>query len=413
MGRIPSSKLAQKIVRSFIYVLCFLVILLGTWWSFFNGGHDFSVFHYAWSHIANARYLQIYTDSPDLFYYAPGFAWLFSWLGALSVTKALFVWDLFKWSGFAWFIYYFGRKWNRQFWIPALAIVLCARPILSDLMVGQFNSLMLFAALLALSEEGKSSVRIFSKWFLFSLAAFSKLVLLPILFLPFLSFLRKRQHGWALAGATAGILLIALLPLCSVSISELATLYAQWFQGILAKGIPLETGNQSLAAFVYRFFGEGELRSVFAPGLAQPMGLNWWSVSQLESFSKIWMAIGMFLSVGWIWIGVKKEITRSKEWIAVMIGLLVVPSHIAWKYFFVFSLPLWLMALKDGLDRKNERMLLLAAMFFVVNFSTNSFLSTAFASRFEAFSPLFFCHVLLLAWVARLALNSAKLRIKA
>jgi hypothetical protein len=154
--------MTQKIVFATLAVL----VLVGTMWSFGRGGHDFAVFYEAWNLVAHGHGTEIYTNSPDRFLYAPGFAWILAPLGFFPEPLALAIWNFAKIAVIFLLVRAVGNKIVEEsssssslpmerrtgFAIAAAGFILLARPLLIDFQYGQVNTFILGGSLWALLE---------------------------------------------------------------------------------------------------------------------------------------------------------------------------------------------------------------------------------------------------------------------
>ena len=80
-----------------------------------------------------------------------------------------------------------------------------------------------------------------------------------------------------------------------------------------------------------------------------------------------------------------------------LVGLLILPSHLVWKPYFVFSLPLGIciMALLAGPDIRFRRskMILFAIAFSLMNLTSFDLIGSTFAAPLEAASVMMFAHL--------------------
>jgi hypothetical protein len=92
-------------------------------------------------------------------------------------------------------------------------------------------------------------------------------------------------------------------------------------------------------------------------------------------------------------------------WVAVVLAWVIVPSHIAWKAYFVFGVPAAGLALAEASRRwaRGSRRLAyaLGAFFVAVNLTTFDFIGARGQAYAEALSVIFWAYIALLFFVAR------------
>ena len=382
------------------------VVALGIAWAFARGANDFSVFYEAWRLVLDGKGAQLYHATPDRYLYAPGFAWVLCFLGLLPRSLALALWCLLKAGVIAASVRVFSSArggiaqptWTRL-GIGAWAVALLARPILIDLEYGQVNLLILGACVWALSRklrlagEGSSPAADGSCWFLLGIAAITKLFPLPLACIPFLWRGSRRAERM---GVLLGVLLILLLPVASEGLQGAWRLLLDWRQALLDRGLPLESHDQSFTAFVYHYLS-GLPTEVIAQHRAQ-LSLGW---------PLLPLPVIKALSLGWLaaWVGALAALLCKGRSLsasplaaragraALLIGLLIVPSHLVWKPYFVLGLPAGVLAV----GRYRTRWCWLIALAAAVNLSGFDVIGQLWAARVEAASVMLWAHLALLA----------------
>lgn len=376
-----------------------LIIALGTVWAFQKGAHDFAVFHAAWSMVLGGRGLGIYDPAalPDRFLYAPGFAWLLSPLALLPRHWALGLWCLAKAAAIGLVVRELGRTAagspRAGLGLAAGALLLVARPLLIDLEYGQVNIFILALAVWALSshfDRARSAWADVASWALLAFAAVTKVFPLPLLLVPWL------VDGPKLAreriAIFAGVAIALLVPLVSLPLAQLPELYARWVHALMAKGLPLESHNQSFIALLHHFFS-GEPTFVLAEGLPPlPFGAQVFSNQGLALLSFAWTFLAIGAVVTWILRGPRHEEAR---WSAVLIALVIVPSHLIWKPYFVLGLPVAVVFL-----RRDRTVWLPLVIFFAMNLSGFDFMGHRMGALLEAAAVMFLAHLVLIARAA-------------
>jgi hypothetical protein len=387
-----------------------VIISLGTFWCFQRGADDFKVFYVAWHHVIHGNPMDIYRVSPDRFLYAPGFAWLLAPLGWLPRGASLALWCFAKAALVGWMVRAFSRRASESdsvyaAGIAAWGVLLVARPILIDFQYGQVNLLILSAcvwALLRHTDRSTSTAQDFLSWVLAGVAAIAKLFPLPLLIVPFfvLSFRKQKLDPKKLwlerAGLALGVALAVFIPVISVGWSGWLELMQQWRGALIDRGFPLESHNQSFAAFL-QHYASGLPTEIIAQHRRQlSLGFAFLSANSIQLLAAAWSFIFAGLILTWILakpagMDLRSQVLRER-WIAVIVGLLVLPSHLVWKPYFVMGLPAALMAVHYW----NRRWPWLFAIGLLMNFSGFDTLGQEWGARFEAASILLWCHLALL-----------------
>jgi hypothetical protein len=391
-------------VAWFGLILASLIVSFGTAWAFQRGGHDFSVFYEAWRLVLSGHGADIYHGTPDRYLYAPGFAWILAPLGYFPRGAALALWCFAKAAVVGLLIRGFCLRLTQGAFpsaigIGAWAVLLCARPILIDFQYGQVNIFVLgacaWAMLTRFRKAGPDWMDFFS-WATLGIAATVKLFPLPLLLVPFFvtRYVSARRLLLERAGALAGMAIVILLPICTLGLHGAETLYWQWKDALISRGLPLESHNQSFSAFLSHYFS-GNPTHIIANGISHPawLGGAWLSSSSIHSLSVAWTLIALGLTVGWILTGSTKSPLR---WIVVSIGALILPSHLVWKPYFVMGLPMAVLAVASW--RRFWPFLL--GFFILANFTGFDWVGPVWGARFEAGSLLLWLHLLLVLLVA-------------
>jgi hypothetical protein len=102
--------------------------------------------------------------------------------------------------------------------------------------------------------------------------------------------------------------------------------------------------------------------------------------------------------LGWIVSASKHSYLK---WIAVVIGLLIIPSHLIWKPYFVMGIPLGIVFVHKIYEGKSFISLIGAALFFaLINLTGFDFVGHEWGAQFEAGSVMLFMHLSLICAVA-------------
>lgn len=382
------------------------ILAMGTVWAFQRGGRDFDVFHHAWGLVLAGRGREIYVNSPDRYLYAPGFAWLLAPLGLLPRTLALGLWCTAKTFVVAWMLFAIGirlpgsdgrdgRAVNLigRVGVAALGLLLVARPFIVDFGYGQVNVFILGAALWALFEHTLPDRRYggapFWSWACLACAAVAKIFPLPLLIIPFVSSragedaqAATRKLNLERAGILVGAAVVFLLPLVTEGPSGLVALIEGWKDALLVKGLPLESHNQSFVAFLHHYF-TGAPTHVIAEGIPPVMfGVQAFDSATLTLLSLAWTCTWAGILLAWLLKGPTGDALR---WTSVAVGLLIIPSHLVWKTYFVLGLPLatWILARRGSLFFP-------LVIFALVNLTGYEVIGHDLSGRLEAGSVLLF-----------------------
>lgn len=387
-----------------------VIVSIGTFWAFQRGADDFTVFYAAWKHILQHEPMEIYRVSPDRFLYAPGFAWILAPLAWLPRNVALALWCFSKAALIGSMVRAFAQRTNSKnsvyaAGIAAWGVLMVARPLLIDFQYGQVNLLILSAcvwALLRHSDSRESSVQDFLSWLLAAFAAVAKLFPLPLLIIPFFvtSFrntrLSSRKLNSERLGLLVGVVIAVFVPIISVGWDGWLNLMQQWRVALVERGFPLESHNQSFGAFL-EHYTSGIPTEIIAQHRKQ-LSLGWglFSSGTIQLLSAAWSLFFAGMILTWILakpasIDLRQERSRDR-WIAVIVGLLVLPSHLVWKPYFVMGLPAAMIAVHYW----NKRWPWLFAIALLMNFSGFDTLGQEWGAKFEAASILLWCHLALL-----------------
>lgn len=387
------------------------LVTLGTVWAVDRGSPDFHVFFHAWRLVLEGRGTEIYSESPDRFLYAPGFAWLLAPIAALPFEFALLFWCLAKTAVLGLLVRGLAFRLRGSEGISALAMaglaaLFVARPILIDFQYGQVNLFILGAAFWGLSSRMETArppeFSDFLRWWLMGVAAVAKLIAFPVLLVPFLvsGGLSKSRLQLERTGVLAGALLTVLVPVLSVGISGILPLHRLWRDALVAKGLPLETHNQSFAALAHHFLGGEPTHVIFRGSEPLSLGLNWLTAAQIHWITLAWTLVSAGLLLGWIFSAPRRE---PLSWACVLIGLLILPGHLVWKPYFVFGLPAAALAIQKAARAPEPvwRALLILLAFLGMNLSGYEVVGAAVATWLEAGSVMLLAHLLLLSVAAR------------
>lgn len=375
-----------------------LVLAVGIFWGFQRGTPDFNVFYTAWTHVLQGASEKIYTDSPDRFLYAPGFAWALSPLALLPKSIAFLVWSALKAAVLILLVHKLARRFTRAPTLAPLAFAIVARPLLIDFQYGQINSLLVGLAGLFLLEllphksaqHTRAKTRALS--FAFGFLAAGKLLLLPLLAATTTSRPlsangwkhKMRALCWCAIGAAA-----ALFPWSPDCLNE-------WMLALQSRGLPLESHNQSFVAFLYHWLS-GQPTPVILLARTIQNGWELLTPPQIHLIGGLWAAAWFAFLAWWSWGKKPRQIAliRPDAWIALALAAVILPSHLVWKPYFVFTLPIAAIALCE------RRWVASAAVFLFLNFTSADFIGPERAGAIESMAPFLWAHLILFFIVAR------------
>jgi len=412
-----------------LFLVLFLTVI-GTLWAYFRGGNDFSVFYEAWHLVLTGHGDQIYRVSPDRFLYSPGFAWLLAPLGLVSKEIALGIWCAAK----IWVVFFLIKKLSEPWQsdssqnsgqnsgqindqrlfvlgITSWGVILLAKPILIDFSYGQVNLFILGACVWGLIGhfDKKSNLSWdICRWIVLTFAAVAKLYPLPLLLVPWSikRGIKKKKLVAERFAIVLAVFICFILPIFSQGWDGTCQLLLSWRDAVLAKGLPLESHNQSFIALLYHYLS-GHPTSILAEG-ARPLlfGQAWLSQDQIFLLSLSWTLVTLGVILGWILVG---EIHLFYSWIPVLIGLLIVPSHLIWKPYFVMSIPLSVCVFHQSIIYRVKILYFFLLAFFIgVNLTGFDFIGHHWAAHVEAASFLLVLHLILIFTVIRMNGGSSK-----
>lgn len=369
-----------------------LVVTIGTFWAFERAAPDFTVFYTAWRLVLEGRGSEIYHASPDRYLYAPGFAWLLAWLAWLPRSAALAIWCFAKAAVVGYVVREFQpeRRWGiASMGIAAWGVALLARPLLIDFQYGQVNILILGAccwALLGHCRRDESDAWDFVRWFILATAAVAKIFPLPLLAVPWIACGSASRGKLKLerAGLIAGLLVTLAAPVATLGLQGTCSLLLAWRDALVSRGLPFESHNQSFSALLHRWFS-GELVHIVALGM-NPIRMGWelLSESTLRLLSLAWIFVAAGALLAWI---MRPGQVGARRWVAISVALLILPSHLVWKPYFVMFLPLGVL-IAGNIRGSAWRWGLLVAAFAAMNLSGFDLLGAEWGARFEAASSM-------------------------
>jgi hypothetical protein len=380
---------------------------IGTYWSYSRGGIDFAVFHHAWRLVLEGRGGDIYTNSPDRYLYAPGFAWLLAPLGFLPQPAALALWCGLKafalGSVIRFYAKYYSEKSSLSFpialSIAAFAVCVMSRPLLIEIQYGQINLLILAVAVWALSEHFKKEEgqpwRESLSWFFLGILAFSKIFPSPLLMIPWVR--KETASGARLKreqiAAISGVLITLVAPVTTLGFRGALQMIFAWRAALLEKGLPYESHNQSFVACLHHYFTTDPTHIISLGSQWVVLGKDILSLEVISMLSLAWTLISLGVLIGWI---LKSPIRDPLRWIAVAIALIFVPSHLIWKPYFVFGIP-GAMVLAFS-----SQYWLLGIAFVLINLTGFDMIGGFLAGHLEAASLFLWVHLLLVLFLMKM-----------
>ncbi len=178
-----------------------------------------------------------------------------------------------------------------------------------------------------------------------------------------------------------------------------------WYEALLLKGFPFESHNQSFAAFLYHYFSGAATPVISEGGRLIPFGFGLFSRGWIQILSLVWTGVLGLGILAWLWRGYQKR--APLEWIAVLVGLLILPSHLVWKPYFVLGLPLAILLVHRWTFCSGKQAMrgwaIYGIFFALINLTGFDFIGHAWGSRFEAGAVLLWAHLALMAMVLKRA----------
>jgi hypothetical protein len=209
-----------------------------------------------------------------------------------------------------------------------------------------------------------------------------------------------------------GFVVAILLPVFFLGWKGGLDLLWHWKDALVARGLPLESHNQSFTALLHHYLS-GHPTAVLSEG-GQPLffGHGWLSSLQITLIALCWSCLSVGFLLNWIIVGPRSQHPRSNpdlaKWIAVAIGALIVPSHLIWKPYFVMSLPLgvWMaqyafrLVFRRAFHWGNIWILFfMVALFAGINMTGFDFVGHDLGAHFEAGSILLLMHVAMITFL--------------
>jgi hypothetical protein len=281
---------------------------------------------------------------------------------------------------------------------------LASRPLLIDFEYGQVNVFILAFSVWGLSthlDSKCSRLSVSLSWFLLSWIALAKIFPLPLLLVPFalsVGGAREKVNLERLSVLVA-VIFSLIAPCISLGWAKTARLFFDWRDALVARGFPMESHNQSFLALIQHFLSGQPTKVLSEGGHSLFFGGAWLSSHQILYVSLFWVLITFGLILACVMRGPK---ANSAKWAVILVGLLIIPSHLVWKPYFVMSLPLIVFALSRVVVQKSRawNSVLFVVLFFGMNLTTFDVWGHKWGPFLEALSTLLIVHLSLLAWVA-------------
>ncbi|MBI4925132.1 MAG: DUF2029 domain-containing protein [Bdellovibrio sp.] len=377
----------------------FILMISGIWITTQRGGQDFNVFYHAWKLVLSGQASEIYNNSPDRFLYSPSFAYLLSPLAWMPFHISFLFWNTLKIISLVllFFILKPYAKNDSSLYLPLYlwSLIFISRPLLIDLQYGQINIFLLVFSLWALCSQTPLS------WFFLGVVAVMKPLILPLLLIPWFE---KRKT--TCISSLAGSLLSIFFPM-ELGFQNFQTLLSQWYNAIASKGFPLESHNQSVLALLYRLFSGKPIHIIsYGPEPVQ-FGFNLFSEKALFLLCIVWI-----IAVLVFFIKILITQKQSLQKYALLVGIILLPLHLVWKPYFVFSFPLAFLILSDLLflqGRKIYKLLLIALAFTFMNLTGLDYIGISLSGKFEALSTMMLAHLILIFYACAAANHSSTL----
>jgi len=327
------------------------------------GSPDFKVFYTAAQHALHDPE-NMYRLSPDRYLYPPSAAALLTpfafsanyefhqWTWHALLTGLVFVLAVASGGALA-------------------AMMLLTRYLAITLSYGQINLVVMGLLILtgSLARRGRFHPA-GSAW-----ALATSLKVYPIVLAPFFLPVDRRK---GISGALVGGLLLSLLPFLLFGISQGWELYGEFFAALRAKGLPLHSHNQSIAALLLRFFTNQSF-------YLQAIGSLNWGVADLPPPLLRLAALLIGGSLAYLsWRrAYERGLLPSAALSATAFSILFL-SHIVWRDYFLFLY----FPLSEGFARwPRHKSLKVAGLYFsILTFTSPDVLQTLFAPLGNGFA---------------------------
>ncbi len=342
---------------------------------------DFKVFHVAAKH-ALYQPENLYKVSPDRYLYPPVTALLLAPFGFS---------ENWKFHQLSWHVLLFFLIWffSKQSWAFFWSAVILNRYFAINFGYGQINPLVLFLVFItSLTLKQKQSHLAAVSWPLASILKVYPLV-------QGLEFIQQKRIKELLI--SFGVFIIFLiLPLLVWGKTLALGLHFQFFQALQSKGLPIDSGNQSLSALAVRLFTDQSFQ-------LHPLGeFRWGWILLPEAFVKFFpITIGIVFTI-FSWRTAWKRSDFFDGAAAFGFSLLFL-SHIVWKDYFIFMIFPLVQIIQN---KPKKRKWILGVYLCLVYLSSPEILSHQVSARLDALSIHFFAAFWI--WVFWLRMKSSK-----
>jgi hypothetical protein len=386
-------------LKPFLGAVLAVVLFWSLWNGYSRGGQDFRVFHYAGRLVLEGRWDALYTEGPDRYLYAPGFAFLIAPLAAIPVGAALAIWLGLTLTAFGAAMRMLAKRTGV---VPVLfAILFAVRPLAIDLRYGQVNLMILSASVWALltwfgrDQDRKTRRALGLSWLVFAMAAFAKIYPLALFLFPALALFRgdgerRSRARIAFLGAGIGAAVLLIPPLF------MAGIYPHWFDALARKGLPTGPHNQSFLAALVRIF-RGE--PFYALGLGGVALRFPGTALSLSATRMIWLFFAATMTVALAFLAGRKEPNADRTPLIASLGLALcfLPAHLIWKSYFVLGIPLWAALFHEAEKDPSYRRRIIGPAIVLggfLAFTSGDFIGARASAWIEATSPFLWVHLI-------------------
>ncbi len=361
--------------------------------------------------------MDIFSKTPDRYLYAPGFAWIFSIFGFLTRNPALILFSILKMAMLGHVLFILSRLLRVSAGVLALGALFESRSLIIDFQYGQVNTFIVWACVWALSVLLSGRVQVLGSFFsALALGAVSVIKLVPASIAAGVFLSRPgapKNRRFLQVGVVVGAFWVLFMPIFDLGPKLFLDALSLWLKAMHDRGLPLETHNQSLIAFVIRWFS-GTPSPVILLCREVLYGWKIFDHQMLQGLAP-WILVGGSVIV----LFAVLRILRSREtylptctgvnWrdafsIALIVSFAILPLHLAWKPYFVFGIPLsvvvfgrLLTLIREAGVRSQWRLITsVSVLFLAVNMSNYEAIGRDGAAVFEAVSGFYWVH---LGWI--------------
>jgi hypothetical protein len=372
-----------------------LALAWALWQSVHRPGYDFATYHDAWRRVLAGEGAGLYREMPA-YLYAPVFAVAFAPLALLPPTMALFAWHAAKLALLAAAFRALRDAGVARGLAPARATTLVLgaalfgiRPLLLEIRLGQLNAILLAAAVVVWlgRERPRPRGANVARWACLTVLAASKLLLLPLIGLPWLrsagaAEIRRAER----AGILVGLAVVATLPLLATGIEGWLPWHLDWLTNLRTKGVAAELGNSSVAATAARLIGGAATTALYAPG--RTFDFSWLTLPPLV-VSALTLATQLAAMLAFVALARRHSRRDEVGFLAVALALVHLATPTAYRYYFVTLIPLafaWLLGATTDADRRGRAFALATGGAALLALNPGA-LGIALATWIDAYSP--------------------------